>query len=230
MRKAFLGLRESLNSECSKLFCLDCLHSSYSHILNKPGNGKTIICPVCSVYSSLQQDDCHCRRCHRRDNIVKYGRVFEKLGGDTEKLVQDSPISTLCSRVLAMASPKINKDHDVQYKKPSGHSHKASRRSKSHDQFTDEEVDFLKACLTSRHTEILYDLTKLVKVCSPSPETRNYQAESAAKLDRGVHTIHRGSGASARRHLKLGQEATTSLLTTTFLLILTNSALQCHPN
>lgn len=134
----------------------------------------------------VTQDDCHCRRCQRRDNIVKYGRVFEKLGGDTERLVQDSPISTLCSRILAMASPKIDKDNEVTYKKATVHSHKNARKNKSGDQFNEEEIDFLKACLTSRYMEILYDITKLVKVSWQLLETRDHQTTNASKLDRWV--------------------------------------------
>ena len=98
--------------------------------------------------------------------MVKLAKLYEQIGGDMEKLLQDSPISALCSRILAMASPKIDKDNQHHHKKHPIQYKKHHKKHKIVDQFTEEELDFLKGCLTTRSMEILSDLSKLIKVVS----------------------------------------------------------------
>lgn len=59
-------------------------------------------CPSC-------QKVCFCTRCNRFDNLEKFAQIYERLGGNIEDLVRESPASQLAARLL-----ESNKDLNEQ--------------------------------------------------------------------------------------------------------------------
>jgi hypothetical protein len=83
-----MGFKIRLPPTCNKTYCNNCIAGWYNY-----GQEGKVSCPSC-------QKICFCTRCNRFDNIEKFSQIYERLGGNIEHLIQESPSSKLSNRLL----------------------------------------------------------------------------------------------------------------------------------
>lgn len=88
LRKSIMGFKIRLPPTCDKTYCFNCITGWYNY-----GQEGRVSCPSC-------QKVCFCTRCNRFDNIEKFSQIYERLGGNIEELVRQSPASKLATRLL----------------------------------------------------------------------------------------------------------------------------------
>jgi hypothetical protein len=73
---------------CTKTYCYFCINGWYNY---KQEN--RISCPSC-------QEMCYCTRCERLCSIDVFSQIYERLGGEIDLLVTESPSSNLATKLL----------------------------------------------------------------------------------------------------------------------------------
>jgi hypothetical protein len=105
MRKRILGQRIKQPPVCGKTFCQNCLQSWYTaDVDQEQARGS---CPVCLRI-------CFCSRCNRFENIERLSQILEGLGGDIDKLAEDSPASHLATFFLE-SNPSIKRQLEIDF-------------------------------------------------------------------------------------------------------------------
>lgn len=88
LRKRILGVKVRCPPQCTRVYCSNCISGWYNY-----ENEGRVSCPSC-------QSICFCTRCNRAENIEKLSAIFEKLGGNIDQLVQNSPASKMATKLL----------------------------------------------------------------------------------------------------------------------------------
>lgn len=96
LRKRAMGSRIKTPPGCNKIYCLNCLNGWYGM-----DSETKVSCPAC-------QKICFCTRCNRFENLERFVQILERLDGDIDTLVINSPASKLAHRLLYLYPDLLN--------------------------------------------------------------------------------------------------------------------------
>lgn len=91
-----MGSRIKTPPGCNKLYCMNCLNGWYGMDAETK-----VSCPAC-------QKICFCTRCNRFENLEKFVQILERLDGDIDTLIINSPASKMAHRLLQLFPDLLN--------------------------------------------------------------------------------------------------------------------------
>lgn len=94
-----MGSRIKTPPGCNKLYCMNCLNGWYGMDAETK-----VSCPAC-------QKICFCTRCNRFENLEKFVQILERLDGDMDTLIINSPASKMAHRLLHLFPDLLNNTH-----------------------------------------------------------------------------------------------------------------------